>query len=98
MSLYCVTINWGNGFITHGDRKKGNVRGYPGDVWVVDNNMRSWMAKVNATTKTKSEAQTIVTTIIDASKTPWDNNNVGGESSAEKIQRIGGRAVDITLP
>jgi len=98
MSLYCTAINWGNGFITHGDREKGNIRGYPGDVWVADDNMGQWMAKVNATTKTKSEAQTIVTTIVDAAKTAWDNNNVEGESSDEKIWRLGGKPVDITLP
>ena len=52
MSLYCVAINWGEGFITHGDREKGVIQGFPGDVWVADDNMRQWMAKVNATTKT----------------------------------------------
>ena len=98
MSLYCVAINWGEGFITHGERERGVIRGYPGDVWIADDNMRPWMAKVNATTKTKSEAQTIVTAVVDAEQTTWDNNNVEGESSAEKIRRIGTKPVDITLP
>ena len=98
MSLYCVAINWGEGFITHGERERGVIRGYPGDVWIADDNMRPWMAKVNATTKTKSEAQTIVTAVVDAEQTTWDNNNVEGESSAEKILRIGTKPVDITLP
>ena len=98
MALYCVAINWGEGFITHGERERGVIRGYPGDVWIADDNMRPWMAKVNATTKTKSEAQTIVTAVVDAEQTTWDNNNVEGESSAEKILRIGTKPVDITLP
>jgi len=98
MSLYCVAINWGEGFITHGDRERGVIRSYPGDVWIADDNMRQWMAKVNATTKTKSEAQTIVTAKVDEYKAAWDNDNVEGESSAEKILRIGTKPVDITLP
>ena len=98
MSLYCVAINWGEGFITHGDREKGNISGFPGDVWVADDNMRQWMAKVNATTKTKSEAQTIVTAKVDESKAAWDNNNVEGESASEKIARVGPKPTDITLP
>ena len=98
MSLYCVAINWGEGFITHGDREKGKISGYPGDVWVADDNMRQWMAKVNATTKTKSEAQTIVTAKVDEYKAAWDNNNVEGESSAEKIARAGARPTTVTLP
>ena len=98
MSLYCVAINWGEGFITHAEKAKGNISGYPGDVWVVDDNMHEWMAKVNATTKTKSEAQTIVTTIMDARKTAWDNDNVEGESSDQKIFRLGFKPTDITLP
>ena len=98
MSLYCVAINWGEGFITHGDREKGNVSGFPGDVWVADDNMRQWMAKVNATTKTKSEAQTIVTAKVDEYKAAWDNNNVEGESSAEKIARVGPKPTTVTLP
>ena len=98
MSLYCTAINWGEGFITHGDKEKGNISGYPGDVWVVGDNMRQWMAKVNATTKTKSEAQTIVTTIVDAAKTRWDNDNVEGESASEKVERVGPKPTDITLP
>ena len=98
MSLYCTAINWGESFITHGDREKGVLRGYPGDVWVADDNMRPWMAKVNATTKTKSEAQTIVTAVVDAAQTTWDNDNVEGESSAEKIARAGARPTTVTLP
>ena len=56
-----------------------------------------WIAKVAGTLKTKDEAQTIVTAKINAAKTAWDNDNVDGESSAEKIQRIGEKPTDITL-
>ncbi len=98
MSLYCVAVNWGHGFITHGDRAKGNILGYPGDVWVVGDNMRQWTAKVNATMKTKSEAQTLVTAAVDAIQTAWDNDNVEGESPGDKVLRKGPKPPDITLP
>jgi hypothetical protein len=38
-----------------------------------------------------------VTAQVDAAKTAWDNNNVEGESSDEKIARLGAKPVDITL-
>ena len=49
------------------------------------------------TVKTKDEAQAIVTTEVNAAKTAWDNNNVEGESSDEKIERLGSKPADITL-
>ena len=42
--------------------------------------------------------QTIVTDIIDDAKDTWDNDNVDGETSAEKILRLGAKPTDITLP
>ena len=56
-----------------------------------------WIAKVAGTVKTKDEAQAIVTTEVNAAKTAWDNNNVEGESSDEKILRLGAKPTDITL-
>ena len=50
------------------------------------------------TPKTRDEAQAILDTEIDAQQTAWDNNNVDGESSDEKIERLGEKPVDITLP
>ena len=39
-----------------------------------------------------------VTDIIDDAKDTWDADNVDGESSAEKIARLGNKPTDITLP
>ena len=39
----------------------------------------------------------IVTAKVDAAKTAWDNDNVDGETSAEKIIRLGAKPTDITL-
>ena len=97
---YCVVANSGKGFITHTDSRKFWIRGYPGNVWVCDDipESRDWGARNSAASKTKSQAQTIVTDIIDDAKDTWDGNNVEGESSAEKIARLGPKPTTITLP
>ena len=97
---YCVATNTGKGFITHTDSRKFWISGQPGNVWVCTDcvESRHWVARNNGTSKTKTEAQAIVTGVVDEAKDAWDANNVEGESSAEKIQRIGPKPTDITLP
>ena len=97
---YYVADNWGKGFIDHDESSRITFKGYPGDVWQVpayNKHGNLWIAKVAGTLKTKDEAQTIVTAKVDAAKTAWDNDDVDGETSAEKIQRIGAKPTDITL-
>ena len=102
---YSVKENWGknaNGdsFIRHEDRKMFHIEGFPGDVWVTDDNVYAerWISRVSGAEKTKSQAQTIVTGVVDDAQDAWDNNNVDGETSAEKISRLGAKPADITLP
>jgi len=97
---YCVVTNTGKGFITHTDSRKFEISGYPGNVWVCDDipESRHWVERNSGTVKTKSEAQTIVTDIIDDAKDAWDADNVDGESSADKIERLGPKPETITLP
>ena len=97
---YWVVANSGKGFITHTDSRKFWIRGYPGNVWVCDDipESRDWGARNSATSKTKAEAQTIVTDIIDDAKDTWDNDNVDGESASDKLRRIGPKPTTITLP
>ena len=102
---YSVKENWGkkeNGdqFIRHEDRTLFHIEGFPGNVWVTEDNIygERWISRHSAVVKTKSQAQTIVTDIIDAAKDTWDNDDVDGESSAEKISRLGSKPTDITLP
>ena len=102
---YSVKENWGknaNGdsFIRHEDRAMFHIEGFPGNVWVTDDNIYAdrWIARHSATAKTKSQAQAIVDGVIDDAQDAWDNNNVDGETSAEKIDRLGGKPTDITLP
>ena len=102
---YSVKENWGknaNGdsFIRHEDRRQFTIEGFPGDVWVTDDNIYAerWISRVGGAEKTKSQAQTIVTDIVDDAQDAWDNDNVDGETSAEKIIRLGAKPTDITLP
>ena len=97
---YCVAENWGKGFIDHEESIRITFVGYPGDVWQVpayNKHGNLWIAKVAGAVKTKDEAQTIVTAKMDAAQTAWDNDNVEGESSDEKIARLGAKPADITL-
>ena len=97
---YCVATNTGKGFITHDDSRRFWIRGYPANVWVATDcvESRHWIARNNGTSKTKSEAQTLVTNAVNTAKSAWDDDNEEGESSAEKILRIGAKPTDITLP
>jgi len=97
---YCVAENWGKGFIDHDESIRITFKSFPGDVWQVpayNKHGNLWIAKVAGAIKTKDEAQTIVTAQVDAYQTTWDNNNVEGESSDEKIARLGAKPADITL-
>ena len=97
---YSVMTNTGKGFITNEDSRAFWLQGFPANVWVATDlrESRHWVARNNGVSKTKAEAQTLVTNNVNAAKTNWDNNNVDGESSAEKIQRLGAKPTDITLP
>ena len=97
---YCVAENWGKGFIDHGESQRITFVGYPGNVWQVpayNKHGNLWIAKVAGVVKTKDQAQTIVTAVVEAGQDAWDANNVDGESSAEKILRLGSKPTDITL-
>ena len=97
---YCVAENWGKGFIDHDESWRITFKSFPGNVWQVpayNKHANLWIAKVAGTVKTRDEAQAIVTTEVNAAKTAWDNDNVEGESSDEKIERLGPKPTDITL-
>ena len=89
MAYYTAT-NTGKGFITHEDNESAHVAGYPGDVWGTTNT--AWATRVGAVSKTKSQAQTIVTDIIEAQQATWD------ALSDEDKAASHGRPTTITLP
>ena len=97
---YSVMTSTGKGFITLEDSRAFSIQGFPADVWVATDvrESRHWVARHNGVSKTKDQAQTLVTAAVDATKTTWDNDNVEGESSAEKILRLGPKPTDITIP
>ena len=97
---YCVAENWGKGFIDYDESHRITFASFPGNVWQVpayNKHGNLWIAKVAGVVKTKDEAQTIVTAVIDAAQDAWDANNVDGESADEKIARLGEKPEDITL-
>ena len=91
---YCVATNSGVGFITHTDHRKFDISGYPGNVWVCDDipESRHWVTRNSGSVKTKSQAQTIVTNIVDDAKDAWDD--LSDEDKAASY----GRPATITLP
>jgi hypothetical protein len=97
---YSVMTNTGKGFITHEDSRAFWRASYPANVWIATDcrESRHWVARHNGVSKTKDQAQTLVTNQVNEWKTAWDNDNVDGESSAEKIARIGEKPTDITIP
>ena len=97
---YSVMTNTGKGFITHDDSRRFWIRGYPANVWVATDirESRQWVARHHGVSKTKDQAQTLVTAAVDALQDAWDDDNVEGESSAEKIARLHAKPVDIAIP
>ena len=97
---YSVMTNTGKGFITLEDSRAFSIQGFPADVWVATDvrESRHWVARHNGVSKTKDQAQTLVTAAVDAAQDAWDDDNVEGESSAEKILRLGPKPTDIAIP
>jgi hypothetical protein len=91
---YSVMTNTGKGFITHVDSRAFWIGGYPANVWVATDcrESRHWVARNNGVSKTKDQAQTLVTAAVDADKAAWDN------LSDEEKALAGDKPVDITIP
>ena len=91
---YCVATNTGKGFITHDDSRKFWISGYPANVWVCSDcaESRFWVARNYGTSKTKSEAQTLVNTEVTNAQNAWDA--LSDEAKAETSGSPGA----ITLP
>ena len=97
---YCVAENWGKGFIDHNEAIKISFSSFPGNVWQVpayNKHANLWIAKVNGTVKTLAEAQAIVDAEVTAAQNTWDGDNVEGETTEQKEERLGSRPADITL-
>ena len=91
---YSVMTNTGKGFITHEDSRAFSIQGFPANVWVATDvrESRHWVARHNGVSKTKSEAQTIVSTEVTNAQNAWDD--LSDDDKAETP----GRPETITLP
>ena len=96
---YCVAENWGKGFITHDDSRKLEFRSFPGNVWRVNaynQDANKWIAGVNGTHKTLSEAQAIVDAEVQAAQADWDALPADRKAPSDGFENIT-RPEDITL-
>ena len=91
---YSVMTNTGKGFITHVDSRAFWIGGYPANVWVATDvrESRHWVARNNGVSKTKDQAQALVTTAVEAEQATWD------DLSDEANALTPGRPGDITIP
>ena len=91
---YSVMTNTGKGFITPEDSRAFWRAGYPANVWVATDlrESRKWVARHNGVSKTKDQAQALVTAVIDAEQAAWDN--LSDEAKAASL----GRPADVTIP
>lgn len=70
---YYQAVNYGKGFITHEDNEYRHVSGYPGDIWVTENEI--WAQRIGATELTKEQAQTIVDSEYQQALENYQNSN-----------------------
>ena len=91
---YSVMTNTGKGFITHEDSRAFWRRGYPANVWVATDlrESRKWVARNNGVSKTKDQAQTLVTAAMDEVQETWD------ALSDDAKALTPGRPPDVTIP
>ena len=91
---YSVMTNTGKGFITLEDSRAFWRAGYPANVWVATDlrESRKWVARHNGVSKTKDQAQALVTAVVDAEQAAWDN--LSDEAKAASL----GRPADVTIP
>ena len=91
---YSVMTYTGKGFVTNEDSRAFWRASYPADVWVATDcrESRHWVARNNGVSKTKEQAQTLVTAAVDQMQADWD------VLSDELKAATFGRPADITLP
>ena len=91
---YSVMTNTGKGFITHIDSRAFWRASYPTNVWVATDcrESRHWVARNNGVSKTKDQAQTLVTAAVDALQATWDNLSDEAKAASD------GRPSDVTIP
>ena len=89
-----VMTNTRKGFITNDDSRKFWIGGYPANVWVATDvrESRHWVARNNGVSKTKDQAQALVTAVVDATQDTWDALSDDAKAASN------GRPPDIAIP
>jgi hypothetical protein len=91
---YSVMTNTGKGFINAEDSRAFWISGYPANVWVATDcrESRHWVARNRGVSKTKDQAQALVTTAVEAEQAAWD------DLSDEAKAATAGRPGAVTIP
>ena len=91
---YSVMTNTGKGFIVREDSSTFWISGFPANVWVATDcrESRHWVARNNGVSKTKDQAQALVTTAVEAAQAAWDD--LSDEAKAASTGRPGA----VTIP
>jgi len=91
---YSVMTNTGKGFINAEDSRAFWISGYPANVWVATDcrESRHWVARNRGVSKTKDQAQALVTTAVEAEQAAWD------DLSDEAKAATSGRPGAVTIP
>ena len=91
---YSVMTNTGKGFIVREDSSTFWIGGFPANVWVATDcrESRHWVARNNGVSKTKDQAQALVTTAVEAAQAAWDD--LSDEAKAASTARPGA----VTIP
>ena len=92
-NTYCTATHTGHGFFTHKDRNDFYLSGHAGDVWVVGTNSAgiSWINRIGGIGKTKSEAQALVDSAVEAEQVAYD-------AESEEYKAMHDRPVTYILP
>ena len=91
---YSVMTNTGKGFINAEDSRAFWISGYPANVGVATDcrESRHWVARNRGVSKTKDQAQALVTTAVEAEQAAWD------DLSDEAKAATAGRPGAVTIP
>ena len=91
---YSVMTNTGKGFIVQEDSSTFWISGFPANVWVATDcrESRHWVARNRGVSKTKDQAQALVTTAVEAEQAAWDD--LSDEAKAASTGRPGA----VTIP
>jgi hypothetical protein len=88
---YWTATETGRGFITHQESSDLKPKGYGLNIWRIrDSGVAStaWVKKVNASSISKEEAQTLLDDTLTTSQAEWDSSPARQEQVQRPVRRI----------